>query len=422
MAALVPSGRWLLAAALLLATPLHGWPVEAPEPLLGNYATALAEAQREGRLLLVLHLSGDFSAPGVPGDEGTAYQALALNDERVQKLLRSRFVTTYRHVGDPASLNFVAARGKLKPADPERQHAIAYICLPDERVIHFVPGFVTAERLLAELAWAESCYFDFIRFPKSEQAVAARQLHLAALGTDAEPFAKAVRTRWLLDAPVREDDAEHLAAVITGARHVRLGRLDERFAGPENAALARPFYDALADHASIGPSPAHMVLSEYPLVGLKELAPPLYNIWTRDRFWALGPRREELKSWFLSRQGKGKPLVLAVTGDSRPMSDPEPRQRFPWPPPEGHDLPLKEFEVLELSLQELVVLTADAGLPALAAQRNDLPRFVLYDRAGRRRAMLTLSDGITKLRTMMRTCAQPGVAAASDPEKRRRDE
>lgn len=421
MAPLLPLGRWLIAAALLLATLLNGWPVEAREPFLANYAAALTQAQREGRLLLVLHLSGDFSAPDVPADEGKAYQALALNDERVQELLRSRFVVTYCHVGDPASLNLVAVRGKLKPAEPDSPHAIAYICLPDERVIHFVPGFVTAERLLAELAWAENCYFDFIRFPESEQAVAARQLHLAALATDAEPFAKAVRTRWLLSAPVRDDDAEHLAAVIKGARHVRMGRLDERFAGPENALLARPFYDALADHASISSSPAHMILSEYPLVPLQELAPPLYNLWTRDHFWALGPRREELKNWFLARHGKGKPLLLAVTGDSRPMDEPEPRQRFPWPPPDSPDIPLKEFEVLELSLDELVVLTADAGLPALAAQPTDLPRFVLYDRAGRRRAVLVFSDGIAKLRTMMRTCAQPGVAAASAAEKRRKD-
>jgi hypothetical protein len=275
---------------------------------------------------------------------------------------------------------------------------------------------------LAELTWAENCYFDFIRFPGSEQAAAARQMHLAAAAAEAESFATAVRTRWLLDAPLREGDGEHLTAVITGTRHVRMARLDERFAGPENALPARAFYDALADHASVGPSPAHLVLSEYPLVPLKELAPPLYRIWSRDHFWALGLRRDELKSWFVSRHGNGKPLLLAVTVNRAPIDEGETQQRIEWPPRDGHDLPLDEFEALELALGELIVLMADAGLPPLSAQRDDLPRFLLFDRAGKRRAMLTERDGIAKLRTMMRTCAQPGVAATADSEKRGRDE
>lgn len=420
MAAHASFSRWgwmLLAGAVSLATPQYRCAAEDPVPLLGDYPAAVAQAQREGRLLFVLHLSGDFAAASVPGEIGEGYRELALNDEQVQELLRSHFVVTFRHVGTPASLNLVAVRGKLKVAEPLQQHAIAYICLPDQRVIHFIPGFVTAEELLAELAWARNCYFDFVRFPDSEQPAAARQLHLASAGADnVELFAKGMKTRWLLDSPVREDDVEHLAAVVQQARKVRTTRLDERFAGPENALLARSFYDALADHAPLGPSPAHLILSEYPLASLDILARPLYETWTSDQFWALGPRRKELQSWFQARHGKGQPLLLAVTG-SAPTGQPEAGQLFAWPLSGKDGLSLKEFEVIELSLEELMMLVGDVGLAPLAAQRDDLPRFVLFDRAGRRRAVLTRRDGIAKLRTMLRTCAQPGVAATSKTEK-----
>ena len=422
-----PFGRWgwmlLLAGMLSSLAAAPCWSVEFAPLFLSNYAAAVAAAKRQGRLLFVLHLSGDFTAPDALGDEGEAYQSLALSDERVIAHLRDRYVATFRQVGPPATLNLVAVRGKLNPVEPKRQHAMAYICLPDERVIHFIPGFVTAKELLAELTWAEGCYFDFIRFPPAEQPLAVRQTHLAAVGpADVELYSKDVKTRWLLDAPIRDVGPDDLTAVVHGARQLRTARLDERFAGPENALPSRVFYDALADHAGLAPSAAHLVLSEYPLVPLAQLAQPLYEVWTHDRYWQLQPRRQEIKDWFLSRVGKGKPLLLLVTIQKPPIGEPQRRQLIAWPPKDG-DLPLAEFNVLELSLDELTVLTADAGLPALTAERGRLPRFVVYDRAGRRRAVVTSSDGISRLRTAMKASSQPGVAAgASDETKDRRDE
>ncbi|HZL90234.1 MAG TPA: hypothetical protein VFB96_17855 [Pirellulaceae bacterium] len=412
-------GRWgwmLLEAGVIFSLAVaHSWALE-PVPLVSDYQAAVSAAKREGRLLFVLHFSGDFSAPPALGEEGKAYQALALSDERVLALLRERYVATFQQVGPPASLSLVAER-KKKAAEPQQQHAMAYICLPDERVIHFVPGFVSATELLSELKWAESCYYDFIRFPAAEQPLAVRQMHLAAVSpADAKLYGTEVKTRWLLDSPVRDASAADLTAVVQGARQLRTTRLDERFGGPENALPVRAFYDALADHAGLEPSAGHLVLFEYPLVPLAQLAQPLYEAWTRDRFWQLQPRRQELKDWFVSRVGKGKPVLLAVTVEKPPIGEPERRQLIPWPPKDS-DLPLEEFEILELSLDELTLLTADAGLPTLTAQRGRLPRFVVYDRAGRRRAVLTTSDGITRLRTVMRASAQPGVVAAPTETK-----
>ena len=410
--------RWIL-TALALAT----LPVELRSQdrftLWGDYPTAVAHARLEGRLLFVLDLSGDFTTPGIPGQEGSAYQALALN-ARVRELLGERFVAAMRNVGMPSSLNLVAERGKLKEGKPNPQHAMAYVCLPDERVVHFIPGFVTAEQLDAELAWAEQCYLDLIRFPAHEQPIAARQSHLDAIDPiDLELLSKRTQSGWLLDQPTREYSAAHLASAVRTVRQLRQTRLDDRFAGEQNALVARSFYHALADHGGLETTCAHAVLAEFPLPPLADLAGPLYSTWFADHYWQLSPRRGELKEWFTQRVGKGKPILLVVTSPAAAPGEAEPRSQFAWPPRDGSDLPIAEFDVLDLTLAELTVMMTDAGHAPLVSQRQELPRFVVYDRAGRRKAVLSQRDGISKLRLAMRASVQPGVAKASGPTKRR---
>lgn len=405
---------WMMLAGVLWLFPFAPCWSEGRIPLSADYAAAVAKAKREGRLLLVLHFSGDFVAHTGLGPEGEAYQSLALRDDRAIELLQDRFVATFRHVGTPATMNLAAERGKPRRVETKEQHAIAYVCLPDERVIHFIPGFVTADELLAELKLAENCYFDFLRFPPAEQPLAVRQVHLAAAPpADTELFIKSAKTRWLLDAPVREFGPDDLLAAVRSARALRTTRLDERFAGPENSLPHRVFYDALADHAGLEPTAAHLVLSEYPLVPLPQLARPLYEAWCRERFWQISPRRNDVKEWFLGHVGKGKPVLLAITAERAPADEPEPRQLVAWPPRPEDELPLADFDVLEMSLDELALVMTDANLPALFAQPNDLPRFVLYDRSGRRRTVLNTSDGISRLHRAMKSSAQPGVAATN---------
>jgi hypothetical protein len=411
--------RWIVAALAVLVVVLDRSAADERFTLQADYPAAVAKAGNEGRLLLVLDLSEDFTARGLAGEEVKAYQSLAF-DARVRDLLDDRFVATFRQVGMPASLNLVSQRGKLKQAEPHKQHAIAYVCLPDERVIHFVPGFVAADQLYRELLWAEQCYFDLIRFPAGEQPVAARQMHLdAADPADVELLRSRTQTGWLLHKRVREYSRDNLATSVRAVRQLRLTRLDERFAGAQNAMPARVFYDALADHGSLETTSAHAVLAEFPLPPLADLASPLYEIWFRDHFWQLSPRRGELKDWFVQRVGKGKPVLLAVTGTHLPPGEAEPRKLISWPPTGDANLPLTEFDVLELTLDELTVLITDAGHAPLSAQRQELPQFVVYDRIGRRKAVLSPRDGISKLRLAMRAPAQPGVAAASDKGKKR---
>jgi hypothetical protein len=64
-------------------------------------------------------------------------------------------------------------------------------------------------------------------------------------------------------------------------------------------------------------------------------------------------------------------------------------------------------------------LHIDAGLEPLSAERDHMPQFVVFDRAGRRKAVLSSRDGIAKLRQAMRASAQPGVAAATAKGKKK---
>ena len=172
--------------------------VVAAEPVawLADEAAAITRARKQGKLLLVVQLTGDFAKNSAESREAQIYRRVTLADRRVAAALADRFVVTYRHVGEADTLQRQYPPKQKPPLAPAEQ-AITYVCLPDLRVLHCVPGFVSADELLKELAWVEGAYSKLLQAPEAEQPLALRTAHLAAVAkADAALFAKLFPSRW----------------------------------------------------------------------------------------------------------------------------------------------------------------------------------------------------------------------------------
>jgi hypothetical protein len=107
-------------------------------------AVAFAQAGREGKLVLVLHLAGHFEDPGFTWNNAEALRAGALADETVGEYVGTHFVAAYQKVGT------------FRKAGDAKQggNVAAYFCRTDGTVLHAVPGPVDAAAFLRAARWA----------------------------------------------------------------------------------------------------------------------------------------------------------------------------------------------------------------------------------------------------------------------------
>lgn len=440
--ALQPAIAW--AAFQSLALVVATLPAAEPAAWLTNRAQAAELARKQGRLLLVVHVSGDFATSAGDCQEAQLYRKLLLGDARVAAALSGRFVIACQLMGEPKALprwpsqsqggvRQDSASGEAVLRRPTEM-AIAYICLPDERVLHFVPGFVSAAELLAELEWVETTYSQLIKASEADMAATLRSAHLGAIVVqDGEALTSQIPTRWSANSPPPDYSTVDLPHWLAAARAVwdwsqrqRLGAAG----GPLNLrdrARRRPgpvarstTLSALAAHGRLGPDFAHLVLSEFPLAYLSDLAEPAYEACTGERCWHVSPRRSQLAAWYASCAKHGRRTLLIVSVEApqpewivtgQPEGDP-PQQDQPagdaatrWPDEKAIELAaLWRVAAQVVTIDELATLLTDAALPPLAYDPVvGPPRFVLHDARGVRCGELAAKDATSeRLTTMLR--------------------
>jgi hypothetical protein len=119
-------------------------------PWQGSPADAMDRAAAEGKLALVLHVSGSAD------DEWFA--------DTLPRAFRNRTLAN-KELGAGVADRYVAALQKVVPqrsaTGPKPGGAVAsYFCTPAGRVVHVVPGFVAADTFLAEANWAANLPAD----------------------------------------------------------------------------------------------------------------------------------------------------------------------------------------------------------------------------------------------------------------------
>jgi hypothetical protein len=382
-------------------------------------AEAAMLARKEGKLLLVVQLSGDFARNAAAARELQIYRNVATADPRVAAEFRSRYVLTWQQVGEADSLRKLpAASVRSKGAAEQRtEYAITYICLPDERVLHFVPGFVTSEELLVELAWAEKCYAKAAEALAAGEQLAARQAHLAAAAkSDLAIFHKQFPSRWSGDTLAEGPSTVDLPAALAAARDSVAQSLALRLGGSRPRKDMPALLAALAAHGTLGREIAHAVLAEFPLVALDDLERPAFEACSGLRFWSASRRREKLAQWWKESLSSGKPVLLVVADDSHAKAA-DRSGAFKWPPEDTDAVPrLSLFESELVSIDELAALATDVSLPAMSYRAGQSPpRYLIFSAGGKPAAQLGKSTSLTRLSQALEAATGSGalVTAAS---------
>ncbi len=378
---------------------------------LAERSTAIQQARQRGKLLLVVQFSGDFAAGADNSPEAATYRAFALADPRIAKLLADRFVVAYEQVGSAESLRRLPPV-KLQPKRPE--YALAYVCLPDLRVVHFLPGFVSSGELLAELAWAERCYARVARAAADEEPLVARRAHRTAIAReDAALFGRAIKSRWTDDALPGGPSTVDLPAAVVAARETFEASLTQRLGKSWQRTAAGEAIPALVMHGGLARELAHLLLSEYPLVSLADLERPAYEALTGERFWKASSRRDALQQWWSREMAAARPILLVVRDD--PFApDAGASSPLVWPPVKNDTLPLlPRFAVEVVSHDELAALATDAGLEPIVYRAQTPPRYVILPAGGKPAVTLWKGTSLTRLAQAMNTATGAGALAVT---------
>jgi hypothetical protein len=364
--------------------------------LVASRAAAVTQARQQGKLLLAIDLSGDFLAGDAQSPEVKLYRALALADPRVAELLAARFVVTFRHVGQSVDLQVIA--GKDERNAPLGDYALAFVCIPGERVLHFIPGLVSAEELLRELAWSDALNRERLANSPADKEWLIRQRHLAAVpADDLKLFRESYDSQWREDfqAPAARSPAALLPA-IRAARKERdqalLRRLKSNWPSQEDqqALLA-----AMAAHGGLEPALAHLLLAEFPLPKLAELEVPLYEIASGQRFWQAAAQPQDLLAWWTQVRRAGKRSVLVVNDDPFFATLTKGGDALAWPPlAPSIAADLRRFAWRVVTLDELAILAPEAGLgPYRFHAGEGPPRFLIHDARGFPIGEMSASEG-----------------------------
>jgi hypothetical protein len=406
----------LVATACFVATPVSS---ADPAPPLAHRALAARQAAAQGRLLLFIDLGGDFLVDPATAPEAKFYRSLAMSDPAVAELIASRFVVSFRHVGQSKALERTSVpKGERQPSTSD--FAIAYVCLPNLRVLDFIPGLVSSNVMLRELSWADACNRDRLRTSPDMQERFVRDRHLtAALPAERNAFHAHRTSRWRdgLEAPMAPAHQD-LVTVLRAAAAARDQTLKERLKSNwPSEADQRNVLTALAAHGELQPALAHLVLAEYPLPKLADIERPLYEIAMGQRFWQEPPDRESVLAWWSDVRLRGAPSLLIVHDDSFYAPEMTEAEPIVWPPPPIFKLRpnLRLLMSRAVTLDELAVLVAGAGLePIRFAAAQSPPRYVIHDALGFRLAQLSAREGTNqRLSQALRAISNSGELAAA---------
>jgi hypothetical protein len=263
-----------------------------------------------------------------------------------------------------------------------------------------------------------------VKAGEAEMAATLRAAHRGAVDQqDLDGFASLFPTRWTEDSPAPEYSTVDLPEGIAAARSVwdwsqrqRLGARGPLDLKDKSKRLARvPAQSdrlaALAEHGRLGSDFAHLLLSEFPLVYLSDLAGPAFEACAGQRFWQASPRRGELARWWADccKNGRRTLLISADNGSAADENSPS-KSRLAWPADDAARLAeLWRMATQLVTIDELAVLLTDANLPPLAYDPiAGPPRFILHDARGFRYAEVAAKDATAeKLADVLRTAVGP---------------
>lgn len=389
-----------LPCTLLILVANH---VCAAEPLdwQADYASAVAQAQQSGKMLLVVQVESDFTQSAAASREAKVYNVFSLSGREAPAFLHEHFVAVRQAVGASQVLR-VVPKGARSPT-PRDGAVVAWFCTPREHVVHIIPGYVSPARMLAEARWAHQLYGEIADLPgpagvgvPEAKAGQVRRQHLQrALRKNATAF-KAE----LAKAAARQDTRTR--SVWRAALKLDAQELQRRFANVWPRNQHPTVLNKLATHGDIRTDAVHLALSEMPLASYQSIHQAVFETLTGQTCWLASPRRAEIAQRFADARRQQQPVLLVVQPE--PAEPKEPRWAAKH---QSINEQLPAFTVLEVTPSELATLLADAGLEAITQWENQPVRFLVFDHEGRKVGQLTTREGVRSLAPILKKAGAP---------------
>ena len=252
-------------------------------------------------------------------------------------------------------------------------------------MLHFIPGFVSSDELLAELSWVER--LQVLQAAAEDQCLALRSATCQVAAADRAIFAVQFESRWA-DAATRHGPSTVDLPPAVQAAYATLARV---LAGRTAVRAGRPGALRRAAHAAWGLLPT-WCSSEFPLVALDDLRGRCLRCLPGGALDA-SPRREMLETGGPIAATAGRACCSSLRTMPLPPARVEP---FAWPPPNVAAMPLLDRLATQVvSLDELAELIADADLDSVTYKPADgPPRFLLY-RGGAKPTVRICARGTT---------------------------
>jgi len=369
-----------------------------------DYATAVAQAQKTGKMLLVVQLQSDFTQSPAASREAKIYNVFSLAGDQVPVFLHGHFVAVRQAVGPTEVLKVVPKAGPSPM--PQDGAVVAWFCTPRERVVHVVPGYASPAKMLAEAKWAQQLYGKIADlpeppkggFPEAKANLVRRQHLQRALPENAAAFKAALGKA--ADSPDVQTQRVWQAAVTLDNQ-----QLQRRFANvwPQNQQPT--LLMKLATHGDIRTDAVHLALSEMPLASYESIHRTVFETLTGQSCWTASPRRAEIAQRFAdARRQQQQPLLLVVQLEP---ADPEQPHWASKHLSVSQQLPA--FTVLDVTPAELATLLIDAGLDGITQRENQPVRFLVFDRAGRKAGQISARDNVRRLGPIMEKARAPST-------------
>lgn len=367
--------------------------IDLPTPLTDIEPSATEEYSNASRKTPKKKTSATWPDPIASANN--AFLVGSLNHDQVAQPIRANFVPVKRYVGAPS---FQYATNI--PAQSPHQCPVTYFCTPDLRVVHFVAGYIGADRLLTEIEWIQQTQrnistepqvkpdatssnqsYDWLRLAHSDE-LTPKDLRFISLRTNV------LRNSTTDLRPHRPEDVRSLVKAITRFRNDQyLARFEERLSILPNPSDVR---NVVVD----GTFPAgHLFLATLANIQLDQLRRPCYELLANGEcFGPQTPRIKTLDAFLADCSNRNQAVLCIVDSKSHfsslraaPLRDrldrlPQQRELLAHPKVERR---LKDTEVVPLSPVELNAVLARRGERPVTIRKPGELWFALFDSQGK---------------------------------------
>jgi hypothetical protein len=337
-------------------------------------------------------------------------------------LLNEKFVAAFQQVGSFRVSKPVDPRGKTRFSHLSKQggNLVSYFCTPDMEVLHMLVGPVQPEALIEGARWALAAQQRITESGerRPERIAACREAHGELVRDETrKQFQLVTSSSVKIDAS--GSTATRAVAVADAVLAIRVGIRTKSFrhARKISPEIMRN-WAKLQAHDPSSREFEHLFLGELALASLADIEKPVFVTLAGENYTRRKARSDELIKEFGAAKEESKPILMIVGASDPPLGlfDDQSGSSL-LPLNRSGKRFLKSYRLIWLSEPELTLLLDELDQEPLDLQFGRKPRYVLFDRAGKRRSIVTDRDKPSELNKLLRE-----TVAVSEPADKRRVE